>query len=152
MARRKRFQSEAEPDPGLDMSSLIDVSFLLLIYFIATSTLLPEEADLGMTLPTTDSSSSSKVEIDQMSINLSGDGAVSVNDEIMDSDVNSRDLPQLRDRLEQYKSAADLSESTPVVILSAQDSAKGQRFIDVLNTLADVGISSVTLSGFDQGG
>tara|TARA_R110002096_G_scaffold147671_16_gene307682 strand:+ start:14570 stop:15028 length:459 start_codon:yes stop_codon:yes gene_type:complete len=152
MARRKKLQAAVEPDPGLDMSSLIDVSFLLLIYFIATSTLKPEEADLGMTLPTTDSSSSSKVEIDQMSINLTGEGAVSVNDEVLDNDVNSRSLPQLKERLVQYKSAADLSESTPVVILSAQDSAKSQRFIDVLNTLADVGINSVTLAGFDQGG
>ncbi len=152
MARRRKLTGVAEQDPGLDMNSLIDVSFLLLIYFIATSTLKPEEADLGMTLPTTDSSNASKVEIDQMSINLTGEGSVSVNDEILDTDTDSRELPLLKDRLVQYKSAADLSESTPVVILSAQDSAKGQRFVDVLNTLADVGIQSVTLAGFDQGG
>ena len=48
-----------------------DVSFLLLIYFLVTQTLDPKEADLGMTLPTTDSSSASEVEIDQMTMHSS---------------------------------------------------------------------------------
>jgi len=135
-------------DPGLDMSSLIDVSFLLLIYFITTSTLQPKEADLGMTLPTSDSSNSSQVEIDQMSITLNGQGMVIVNDQVLDTDINSRSLPLLKDALSQYKAAADLSEDQPVVILSADDSAKGQRFVDVLNTIAEVDISNVTLAGF----
>ena len=127
---------------------MIDVSFLLLIYFIATSSLQPKEADIGMTLPTTTSSSSSPVEIEQMSITLNGQGAVLVNDELLDTDAKSRDLPLLFDRLKQYKAAADLSDTTPVVIFAADDSSDGQRFVDVLNTLAKVGISNVTLSGF----
>jgi biopolymer transport protein ExbD len=35
----------------LDISSLIDVCFLLLIYFLVTSTIKPRETDLGMALP-----------------------------------------------------------------------------------------------------
>ncbi len=149
MARRNRTSGVEIIDPGLDMSSLIDVSFLLLIYFISTSTLQPKESDLGMVLPTSDSSNASQVEIDQMSVSLNGQGMVILNDnEILDTDVNSRKLPQLFERLRDYKEAADLSETTPVIILSADDSAKGQRFVDVLNTIADVGIKSVTLAGF----
>ncbi len=129
---------------------MIDISFLLLIYFIATSSLQPREADLGMTLPTIDSTSSAPPEIDQMNIKLTGQGAVMVNDEVLDTDVNTRALPNLKDRLSQYKAAADLSDSTPVVILAADDSAKGQRFVDVLNTLAAVGIENVTLAGFSE--
>jgi len=150
MARKRTYKPEGEPDPGLNMSAMIDISFLLLIYFVATSTLQPKETDLGMTLPTSQSTGAAKVEIDQMSISLNGQGAVLVNDEMLDTDTSTRRLPMLRDRLRQYKAAADLSDSTPVVILSADDQAKGQRFVDVLNTLADVGISSVTLAGFQE--
>jgi biopolymer transport protein ExbD len=39
-----------------------------------------------------------------------------------------------------------------MVIIAADDAAKGQRFIDVLNALADeaVGISNVTITGFTE--
>lgn len=149
MARRRKYEGVVAEDPGLDMSSLIDVSFLLLIYFVATSTLKPKEAELGMTLPTTESSAS-QVEIDQMTIHLRADHVVVVNEEVVDTEPQGkeRNLVGLKQRLADYKGAADAINSTAVVILSAEDEAKGQPFVDVLNTLASVGIKNVTLSGF----
>lgn len=148
--RKRRYRAPIEEDPGLDMSSLIDVSFLLLIYFLVTSTLDPKEADLGMTLPTTDSSQASDVEVDQLTIKVENSGLITVNDEAMDADPNVREVPLLLDRLKQYVQTAKMLNSTPVVIISADDQSKGQRFIDVLNTLADkdVAISNVTITGF----
>ena len=150
MARKKK-GLPPEEEPGLDMSSLIDVSFLLLIYFLVTSTLQPKETDLGMTLPTTQASSSD-VEVDQMTINVNGEGHVEVNGELLDTDTSSRDLPRLFDKLSQYADAARLTNSEPVVVISADDAAKGQRFVDVLNTLAHekVNIRNVTITGFSE--
>ncbi|MEO0448487.1 MAG: biopolymer transporter ExbD, partial [Verrucomicrobiota bacterium] len=37
---------EQQEEPELDMSPLIDVGFLLLIYFLVATTLAKEEADL----------------------------------------------------------------------------------------------------------
>ena len=51
MARHRKYEAEEESDPALDISSLIDVCFLLLIYFLVTSTITPRETDLGMALP-----------------------------------------------------------------------------------------------------
>ncbi len=148
--KRKR-QAPKEENPGLDMSSLIDVSFLLLIYFLVTSTLDPKEADLGMTMPTSQSDGSADVEIDQMTIKVNPMGHIVVNDEILDSDPNNRDVPRLLDRLSTYAESARLTDSEPLVIISADDAAKGQRFVDVLNALAHetVKIQNVTISGFD---
>ena len=147
MARR---QVETEKDPELDMSSLIDVSFLLLIYFIVTSTLDPKEADLGMTMPTSSGKGGEPVEIDQMTIDVNASGHVVVNEEVLDTDPEVRAVPLLLDRLKTYRQSADLSESEPMVIIAADDASKGQRFIDVLNALADpeVHISKVTITGF----
>lgn len=141
-----------EKDPELDMSSLIDVSFLLLIYFLVTSTLDPKEADLGMTMPTSQSDGSAEVEIDQMTINVNSSGHIVVNEEVLDSDVESREVPVLLDRLSTYAESARLTDSEPMVIIAADDAAKGQRFVDVLNALAHetVGISNVTISGFNE--
>lgn len=143
--------AEPEDEPVLDMSSLIDVSFLLLIYFLVTSTLMKKETDLGLTLPTQQpDSASSQVEIDQMMIVINPDGSVVVNDDILDTDAEQRALPKLSDRLRMYKKAADLSGSKPLVILAADDASKGQRLVDVLNALAGVGIKSVTMTGFSE--
>jgi len=149
MARRKAPQ---EADPALDMSSLIDVSFLLLIYFIVTSTLDPKEADLGMTMPTSQSGSSAQVEIDQMTVEVNASGHIVLNDEVLDTDAAVREVPLLLDRLKTYAESARLTDSKPMVIIAADDAAKGQRFIDVLNALADtsVGINNVTITGFKE--
>src|SRR6056297_1157100 len=133
MARRK---APREENPALDMSSLIDVSFLLLIYFLVTSTLDPKEADLGMTMPTSQSGSSN-VEIDQMTVEVNNVGHIVLNEEVLDTDPDTREVPLLLDRLRTYAESARLTDSKPMVIIAADDAAKGQRFIDVLNALAD---------------
>lgn len=130
---------------------MIDLSFLLLIYFLVTSTLEPKETDLAMTMPTS-SGESSKVEIDMMTVEVNPAGAVVLNDEVLDTDVGTREMPLLLDRLRTYVESAKLTDSEPMVIIAADDAAKGQRFIDVLNTLADksVNIQKVTITGFTE--
>ncbi len=147
MARRK---APKEENPELDMSSLIDVSFLLLIYFLVTSTLDPKEADLGMTMPTNTSSSPSEVEIDQMTVEVNSSGHIVLNEEVLDTDIDNHEVPLLLDRLRTYAESARLTDSQPMVIIAADDASKGQRFVDVLNALSDnqVDIRNVTITGF----
>lgn len=137
-------------EPVLDISSMIDCSFLLLCYFIAVGTLDSKEAALSMTLPTAQPSSASQVQIDQMTVHLKADNVVLVNDDIVDTEAQGRDrtLVGLKARLSDYVQAANAVQSTAIVILAADDEAKGQPFVDVLNTLAEVGIKNVTLQGF----
>jgi biopolymer transport protein ExbD len=148
MARKQLAQPQ---DPPLDMSPMIDLSFLLLIYFLVTSTLEPKETDLAMTMPTS-TGEASKVEIDMMTVQVNPTGAVVLNDEVLDTDVETREMPMLLDRLRTYVESAKLTDSEPMVIIAADDAAKGQRFIDVLNTLADpaVSIKKVTITGFTE--
>ncbi|MCB1077328.1 MAG: biopolymer transporter ExbD [Verrucomicrobiae bacterium] len=150
MSRISRRQAPKEEEPALDMSSLIDVSFLLLIYFLVTSTLDPKEADLGIQLPTTESSASTAIEIDQMTIELNAEGHIIVDQEVLDTDPNDRKVPLLTAKITEYSQAAQLTNSQPVVIVKADDAAKGQRFVDVLDALAGAKISSVTLTGFTE--
>ena len=149
MSRRRRYAPKEE-EPGLDMSSLIDVSFLLLIYFLVTSTLDPKEADLGMKLPTTESSASNPVEIDQMTIEVNSEGHIIVDQEVLDTDPDDRKVPLLSAKIGEYAQAAQLTNSQPIVVVSADDAATGQRFVDVLNALAAAGIENVTITGFTE--
>jgi biopolymer transport protein ExbD len=144
MARKKRFEPEPVEDPGMDISSLIDVSFLLLIYFLVTSTLEPRESDLSMEMPT-DSGKASSIQIDPLKIRLTAAGQISIADQIMADDA------QVEAELDRYKQLTDATNKKPLVIVTSDDEAKQQRFIDLMNGLAKVGITTITLSGFEKG-
>lgn len=143
MSRKKTMPKEEMDNPALDISSLIDVSFLLLIYFLVTSTLEPRESDLSMELPT-ESGQTSNIKIDPLKIRLTQSGEVSIADQVMANDA------AMETELDRYKELTDATGNKPLVIISADDEAKQQRFIDLMNALARVGITTVTLSGFKE--
>ena len=144
----KRRVVPKEDEPGLDMSSLIDVSFLLLIYFLVTSTIDPKETDLGMTLPTTTALPQTEVKMDQLTITINTEGHILVGDDVYDTDPNDRDVPLLSAKVSEYSQGAKMSNEEPIVVVSADDASKSQRFVDVLNALAKHGIKNVTITGF----
>lgn len=148
MARHKRQQGEPDEEPALDISSLIDVCFLLLIYFLVTSTITPRESDLGLQLPGPASDASDPPEIEPMLIWIEGEGAIYTGAEkqAMDMDGSSRDLPLLSAALNFYKSGVDAAGEKPLVQIFATDDALHQRVIDVLNALAGEEIVSVTFT------
>ena len=133
----------------LDMSPMIDMSFLLLIYFIVTSTITPRESDLGMALPAA-SPSTQQPDIEPMFIRIEANGAiftgVGPSQQAMDSDVSVREMPLLKGALDMYSSAARAANSKPLVQIYADGGATQQRVIDVLNALAGVKINSVTFT------
>ncbi|WP_411826432.1 ExbD/TolR family protein [Luteolibacter sp. AS25] len=151
MSRHKKLNSEPEPDPDLDISSLIDVCFLLLIYFLVTSTIKPRETDLGMALPSSSPSTDSvQPKIEPMFIRVDASGAIFANtgtsQQPLDTDISVRDVPLLSSQLELYSAAALSAGNDPLVQIFVDEGANQQRVIDVLNALAGVGITSVTFT------
>lgn len=149
MARHKKYEKAEESDPALDISSLIDVCFLLLIYFIVTSTITPRESDLGMALPAANPSTE-QPEIEPLFIKIEASGAIYTGvgpaQQPADSDVSVREVPLLKAQLDMYSSAARAANSKPLVQIYADGGATQQRVIDVLNALAGVNINSVTFT------
>ena len=149
MARHRKYETIEDADPALDISSLIDVCFLLLIYFIVTSTIAPRETDLGMALPA-GAPSTEQPEIEPLFIRVDANGALSTGtgaaQQAMDSDPSVRDVPLLRSQLQLYADAARAANSTPIVQIYVDGEATQQRVIDVLNALAGVNINSVTFT------
>lgn len=146
----RKFPEPEFAEPDLDISSLIDCSFLLLIYFLVTSSIDPSETDLGMTLPTQSSNNPTQVKVDQMTIQVSPEGNILLNDEVLETDPDKRTLPMLRERLDQVVAAGKVAGSEPLVVVAADDASKGQRFVDVLNAVAGAGIKNVTITGFQE--
>ena len=149
MARHKRSAKAEEDEPKLDISSLIDATFLLLIYFLVTTTIQPREQDVQMTLPAA-APSEVPPDIDPKLIKVDANGAIYVGagaSQIpMDSDPGVREVPLLEADLRSYKQAADTTNAEALVQVFVDGGAQQQRVIDVLNALSGVGITKVTFT------
>ena len=147
MARHKKALLKVADEPSLDISSLIDVCFLLLIYFLATMTIVPRETDLALALPPPGDSTSTPP-IPPMVIRVAADGAIfsgsGVGESSLDAGPGGRDVPLLVWQLELYAAAARSAGEEPMVMLRVDSDARQQRVIDVLGALGGVKITSVT--------
>lgn len=149
MARHRKFQVEKDAEPELDISSLIDVCFLLLIYFLVTSTITPRETDLGMALPAANPTNE-QPEIEPMFIRVDIDGVIYTGvregQQILDQDTDDRNVPLLDKVLNLYAVNARSAGSNPLVQVYVDLGATQQRVIDVLNSLAGADIKSITFT------
>jgi len=146
MARRGSDPFGDEQEPVLDISPLIDVAFLLLIYFLVTTTLQKSEADLSLVLPGVEESDSKSVKIDQMLVAINPEGVVLVNEEVSDADPDDRVLANLTERLSRYSASAEVANTETQVIIDCDPEAVGQRFVDVLNACSKANIKHVSLA------
>jgi biopolymer transport protein ExbD len=149
MARHKHYEAVEDPTPALDISSLIDVCFLMLIYFLVTSTITPKESDLDLRIAA-ERFVEPQPHIVPMFIRVEANNAVSVgtgpHEQILDTDPELRKLPVLCSWLDLYAAASRSALNQPLVQLWVADGASQQRVVDVLNALASKGIHSVAFT------
>lgn len=154
MARHKKALPNVVGEPSLDISSLIDVCFLLLIYFLATMTIVPRETDLALALPSPGDSATSPP-IPPMVIRIAADGSLSsgsgVGESALDAGPGAREVPLLDGQLELYSAAARSAGDEPMILLRVDGESQQQRVIDVLNAIGGVSISSVTFEDLVDG-
>lgn len=130
------------------MSSMIDVAFLLLIYFIVSTSLERDEADMSLTLPGASAAApTSSVKIDQMIIRIDQDSVVYVNDAAMKSSMSLslRVMKDLNESLKRKSDSSRIAGKSAMVIIDCHDEAQEQRFIDVLSALDEAGITNINL-------
>ncbi len=135
---QRKFKTD---DPKLDLSSLVDVSFLLLIFFLVATSIVRTEQDLTIEQGC-ERGKISRIEV--IRINLDKGGEITLksgkNEEIVEVSGSGSDLPTLKARLDLL---GDLSLEGPTVHVWSDEGSEYQRFIDILNCLAKVRINSV---------
>ena len=135
-------------DPEINVASLIDMVFLLLVYFMATASLVKSEADLGIRLPGMLAQARSVDLPDEQILEVRETGHVILNGREFDA-PDSPDLPGLTATLVRYRLSSKAAGNDPLITIQADDNALQQRVIDVMNACAAAGITGVTfgLSG-----
>ncbi len=165
MARHKKIQTEEQEDPEMNISSMIDCCFLLLIYFLVATSLVSEKK-LDISIPSSQQSASSKKPpVDPGRIVISGDGSVTWNGDISvgeaynpdlepgtDEYRSQRELDQLVEQLTTHRELAESAQAEPIVMLVGAGSTPHQRIVDVMAALAKAGIHSVGISTAEADG
>lgn len=129
----------------MQMGPMIDMVFLLLVFFMVTAKPIKPESDIDIGLPGTVAQEESVDIPDEQKIRIEPSGQVVLNDLPMDS-PSSKELPSLLRTLKRFKESADANKSEALITIDADDEAKHQRIVDVLNVVAQAGIAGVTFS------
>lgn len=153
MARHKKQEIEDQEPSKLDISSLIDVCFLLLIYFIAAMTMV-QERKLDMAMPGSSATSGPKPELEPAFIRVDvaggiywGDGPSQLQ---LESDPNNHELESLYEKLDDLRQQAEGMNTKPIVQLYVEGGARNQRVVDVMNALTKAKIKTVGLSDVQE--
>ena len=136
--------------PELDVAPLIDMVFLLLVYFMVTASLVQSEADLGIKLPGMLAQAEAVDMADEQIIEVLADGSVLLNGRSYDRPDRAH-LPELTGLLMRYKLAAEAGGNEALITIWAEDDTRHQRVVDVMNACADAGILNVTFSNLGDG-
>lgn len=135
----------------MQMGPMIDMVFLLLVFFMVTARPVKQESDIDIGLPGTVSQEEAVDIPDEQRILIEESGQIVLNDQPMDSPA-SRELPSLLATLVRFKESADANKSEALITIDAADQAHHQRIVDVLNTCAKAGIVGVTFADSSLGG
>lgn len=132
--------------PKLEIASLIDVVFLLLIYFMVTSALIKKEADLSFMLPAqvqNDEPTVLPVEV-VLEVNPAGDilleGIVFQQGSSMDGLVKE---------LLTLKEAAEASQSQMIVNILPDDEALHRHIVVAMDVCAEAKVKNLSFSMSD---
>jgi biopolymer transport protein ExbD len=138
-------QDTNEGNFGFQIAPMIDVVFVIMLFFMVMAGAVKIENELNTQLPGTAETSSSTDFVDEQIITISDTGEVSLNDEPFDS-ATSVELPQLKATLMRLKQNADASKAPAVVTIISEEQAKYSRTVDVLDALALAKIDNVTFT------
>lgn len=134
---------QSSDDEEFQMAPMIDIVFLLLIYFMVTTTLIKQEADLGMQLPGKVKQTEQVKMPDEQIIEVRSDGSIILNGQVFDSE-QSRSMPELTATLQRFKQSSDLTGTPAMITIQADNDSLHQRAIDVMDACAAAGIRSVS--------
>lgn len=141
----KSFDPTAGEETGFSLDSMLDIVFLLLIYFMVTAAFVKEEADISMSLPSRVQQSEPLDMPEEQVLDIMADGTVRLNGQTFD-DALSVSLPQLTRTLTRFRQAAADAQVPAFIVVQADDDAAHQRIIDVLNACAVAEISLVSFN------
>ncbi len=142
-------QNSGDGNVGFQIAPMIDVVFVIMLFFMVMAGAVKVENELNTTLPGSAETSSSTDFSDEQIITIAENGQVALNDEELDA-PNDPAMPKLMGTLMRLKQSSDAAKSLLTVTIASEPKAKYGRAIDVLNALAAAKVDNVTFTTSEE--
>ena len=141
--KHRRRKVSAEVNLGFQIAPMIDVVFVILLFFIVQASDIQVENAHVTKLPGTVETTGDTPTPDEIAVRIEDDGQVYLNDDPLDT-PEAKNLPELAGSLNQLRESSDASKSEVLVTIYANDLARYERVVDVLDALSRAKISNVS--------
>ena len=140
-----KLKKRAEEKGGVPIAPMIDVVFLLLIYFMVASTMEQQEADLSFQLPGTVEQTEPLDLPDEQIIEIRPDGQVVVNDYPYDQPDAAR-LNELASMLTRFREASSANKVEAIVTIAPADDVPHAQIVKVMDACPIAEIEAVNFA------
>lgn len=137
-----KFQKPSAPQAAIPLAPMIDVVFLLLIFFIVTWKFSRDEVDLNVSVPTSAQGESDKRPLGEIIINVREGGIVTVDgqqltDDQLNAKLNSIAIAYLDEKTQKSRQPVRIRGSAGV---------EYQRIVEVIDLCQQAGIWNISFS------
>lgn len=140
MAHQRRKLPE-QIHTGFQIAPMIDVVFVIMLFFMVMAGQMQREQSLDLKLPGHTPPRGVAVEESQIQVRESGE--ILFNDEEIGSATDTK-LTALKTMMNRLRESRDAAKEQVFVTIQADEQAPYQRVVDVLNTLSTARIRNVT--------
>ena len=141
MARKSRKDLMGAAEPKLDMSPMIDLVFLLLIFFMIASTMITYKKDKKVKVPVASASAKAKMVAGRVVINIYEDGTV----------VDENSKPISLDELEAFMMQAKAKNDKTKLHLRTDQRVPHKKVKEVIAASARGGVADIIYSTYEVG-
>jgi biopolymer transport protein ExbD len=128
-----RFLKKSEEDYSINLPSMTDIIFLLLIFFMVATVLKDSTRRLDVQLP--EARSGQAAEARRLTIEMAADGVLSLNGELV-----------TQEQLEQRLQPTEGTEGQPSVVIEADKRLAYGRVIEVMGLCQAAGIADIAVA------
>jgi biopolymer transport protein ExbD len=140
-----QLKKKPEEKVGVPIAPMIDVVFLLLIYFMVSSTLARQEADLSFQLPGTVEQDAPLDIPDEQTIEIRDDGQVVVNEYPYDQ-PGAASFTELATMLTRFREASIANKVEAIVTIAPSDLVTHAQIVKVMDACSLAGIGAINFA------
>jgi biopolymer transport protein ExbD len=144
----KQRPEQSESNPGFQFAPMIDVVFVIMLFFMVMAGAVKVEHELKTTLPGNAETSKETEMPDEVTIGVSESGEITLNEDPVGAPADKL-LENLYNQMKQMGQAAEQSKTKLLITVQAEETARYERVINVLDCLAKANISNVTFAVAD---
>ena len=135
-----RIRDNSPPPAEFQLAPMIDIVFLLLIFFLVTYQITEQEKDINVAVPTTSEGTQEARVANEIVVNLTSDGKITISGEVYTK-------VELRQKLERIVVASNLAnagggDQQPVRI-RADGNGSNQQLFEVMDEITKAGIWNI---------